>query len=132
MPARHRPTAPVPLGNGDEGPATCRPVGKGPDGIQQVSAQASSEADPATAIAVLLAAIGSLAEAAPEGSSAAAAAWSPIRDLRDAAAMADRPWVIGWLGAPFVDNAIPLLEHEAELFQAAVTDWEIARYWSAS
>ena len=107
-------------------------VGEGPDGTQRISAQASSEADPATAIAVLLAAIGSLAEAAPQGSLAAAPASSPIRDLRDAAAMADHPWVISWLGAPFVDNAIPLLEHEAELFQAAVTDWEIARYWSAS
>ena len=107
-------------------------VGKGPGSAQRVLARASSEADPATVVAVLLAAIGSLAEAGLRGWAAAATAASPIRDLRDAAAMADHPWVKQWLGAPFVDNAIPLFEHEAELFQAAVTDWEIARYWSAS
>jgi hypothetical protein len=46
--------------------------------------------------------------------------------------MTEPPWVTDWLGAPFLDNAIPLFQHEAELFQAAITDWEIARYWSAS
>jgi glutamine synthetase len=107
-------------------------VSDGPGGAQRVLAHASSEADPATAIAVLLAAVGSLTEASPPGSPGVAAADLPIRDLRDAAAMADRPWVTRWLGTPFVANAIPLFEHEAELFQAAVTDWEIARYWSAS
>ena len=107
-------------------------TGEHPGGSRRVSACASSEADPATAIAVLLAVIGSLAEATPAGAPATAPVWPPIRDLRDAAALADRPWLIDWLGAPFLENAIPLLEHEAELFQAAVTDWEIARYWSAS
>jgi len=102
---------------------------------QRVVSYASSEADSATALAAVLAAIGSLNAAAVDPNDNACAPGSPgrsIRSLRDASLMREHPWVSAWLGEPFIENAIPLFEHEADLFDNAVTDWETARYWSLS
>jgi glutamine synthetase len=116
-------------------PEVCVDKKAGPAGAclsQRVVAAASSEADPATACAALLAAIGALAPAGTHDWPVASGGPSVIRDLRDAAVMTEQPWVTDWLGTPFLQNAVPLFQHEAELFQAAITDWEISRYWSAS
>ncbi len=83
---------------------------------------ASAEADAATALAAALSAIGVAMEGGePTGYS--------IDDLARARALLSCPWAIDWLGAPFVQNSVPLFEYEASLFADSVTDWEIARYW---
>jgi glutamine synthetase len=84
--------------------------------------RAASEADPATALAAMVAAVVAPGPASGD---------DPVpTDLHGAAGRLDRAgWVRDWLGAPLVDNAVPLLRHEAELFNAAVTDWETERYW---
>jgi len=88
---------------------------------------ASSEADPATALMTLLAAVGAdsePADAAPE---------DELNSFADAAIrLSECGWARDWLGGEFVDNAVPLLSHEAALFESAVTDWELDRYWSAA
>lgn len=89
--------------------------------------RAASEADPCTALAAHVAAAAVAQDAAvdpggPPPESLAASATS-----LEAAA-----WTRDWLGAGFVENAAPLLRHEAALFDAAVTDWEIDRYWMQS
>lgn len=104
-----------------------RPSGTlGADGLSLRGLAASSEADPATALAALGAAVGATLEGAaggerdqPEGLDAAAIA------------LAGCEWARDWLGEEFLDNAVPLLRHEAAAFAAAVTDWELGRYWSA-
>ncbi|MEZ5078020.1 MAG: hypothetical protein R2725_11335 [Solirubrobacterales bacterium] len=88
---------------------------------------AASEADPATALAAFAASIGAGREGGhavfdvpePEGLDGAAS----VLEVND--------WTRTWLGDAFVDNTVPLLRHEAAIFRAAVTDWELDRYWSA-
>lgn len=87
---------------------------------------AAAEADPATALAALGAAVGATLEGA-EGDEG-----SEPEGLDGAAALLERcEWARDWLGEEFVANAVPLLRHEAAAFGAAVTDWELDRYWSA-
>lgn len=104
-----------------------RPSGTlGEEGLSLRGLAAGSEADPATALAAIGAAVGATLEGAsieeqeqPEGLDGAATA------------LARCEWARDWLGAEFLDNAVPLLRHEAAAFAAAVTDWELGRYWSA-
>jgi len=96
-----------------------------------VSCWASSEADAATALAVLVAGVGALVESV----SSPGAELEPgpaVNDLAAAARLRESHWLSSWLGSDFIENSIALLEHEARIFREAVTDWEIARYWSAS
>jgi len=90
-----------------------------------VDVRAAGEADPATAIAAVAAALG----AADAGSAAATA--DPEGLLGAAALLEESAWAREWLGRDYVENAVPLLCHEAGLYAAAVTDWELDRYWSA-
>jgi glutamine synthetase len=85
---------------------------------------ASSEADAATAIAVALAAVSAGEETTP------ASARFEITDLKTAAArLSAASWPREWLGEPFIENTVALLQEEADQFSDAVTDWEIWRYW---
>lgn len=85
----------------------------------------SSEADPSTALMAVCAAIGSAQEGA-----ASKSVPEPL-GLYEAALLLDRSiWARDWLGDELVNNMVPLLKHEAELFNASVTDWELNRYWS--
>lgn len=104
---------------------TVRPAG---DTAATVGIAASSEADPATVIAVALGAVA----ASADGCGIAVSGRQPSATLADAGSMRKAGWLSDWLGAEFIDNSIPLLEREESLFRAAVTDWEINRYWSAS
>lgn len=89
--------------------------------------RAAAEADPATALAVFAGALG--AALAADGPRPRA---QESRGLAEAAAaLRASDWVAEWLGAGLIDNAVPLLVHEAASFAAAVTDWELDRYWSA-
>jgi glutamine synthetase len=82
--------------------------------------RAAAEADPSTALAAVLAALAGGDGGAP----------APPRDLLDAAERLDgSAWAREWLGDALIDNATPLLREEAERFAAAVTDWELDRYW---
>lgn len=88
---------------------------------------ASSEGDPFVAIAANLAAVCSAAEAAlSPGVSAPTSLLDAARALRNAG------WVTEWLGPDYIENTIPLLEHEGALFDEVVSDWELDRYWGAS
>lgn len=91
-----------------------------------LAVRAAAEADPATAIAVLAAALGAIAAGA-----AADGPPEPEGLVGCADLLAGSAWIRDWLGAEYVENAVPLLRHEAALFGAAVTDWELDRYWSA-
>ncbi len=104
-----------------------RPSGVlGESGLSLRGLGAAAEADAATALAALGAAVGATLEdaggdvdAEPEG-------------LDGAATLLERcEWARDWLGEDFVANAVPLLRHEAAAFASAVTDWELDRYWSA-
>lgn len=86
---------------------------------------ASAEADPATVLAVGLAAL-----AAPDQGDSAIAA--PVVSLAEIGRLADQDWLLDWLGKPFVDNSVALLRYEWQLFEEAVTDWEIERYWGVA
>ena len=90
-----------------------------------VNVSASAEADGATVLATVLAAIG----AAMEGRHAKG---SRIDDLARSAQLLESDWLRDWLGAPFLENSVPLFEREAALFALAVTDWEIERYWGVA
>lgn len=88
----------------------------------------ASEADPATALMAVAAAIG----AGLEGGDGDADAPEP-QSLEAAAALLDASgWAREWLGDDVIDNAVPLLRDEGEMFRQAVTDWELDRYWSAA
>jgi glutamine synthetase len=104
-----------------------RPSGAlGEDGLTLRGLAAASEADAATALAALGAAVGATLEGADGGERA------QPEGLAGAATLLDEcGWARDWLGEQFVDNAVPLLRHEAAGFAAAVTDWELDRYWSA-
>ncbi len=87
--------------------------------------RAAAEADPATSLAVFGAAIG----AASNGGEVDR---REPRGLVEAADFLARSgWAREWLGGALIENAVPLLVHEASAFGAAVTDWELDRYWSA-
>jgi len=88
---------------------------------------ASSEAEPFVVLAASLAAVAQVAdlESVPESP-------APRSLLEAAGALKTSGWIAEWLGSVYVDNTIPLLEHEAALFDDVVSDWEIERYWSAS
>jgi glutamine synthetase len=89
---------------------------------------ASAEADPFAAIAVALAAVGGDVMGTP-----AQVRTVPPRDLIEAAQiLGDSSWAREWLSDAYVDNAVPLLLHEASLIDDAVTDWELDRYWSSA
>ena len=88
---------------------------------------ASSEADPFVALAVSLAAAGQARDQQRGAESVA-----PRSLLEAAETLRATLWIADWLGAGYVDNAAPLLEHEGVLFDEVVSDWEIQRYWSAS
>ena len=86
---------------------------------------ASAEADAATALAVSLAAIGAAKDGVqPSGIG--------VDDLSRSSSLLDSPWLRDWLGKPILENAVALFEHEAGLFAASVTDWEIERYWGVA
>ncbi len=86
--------------------------------------RASSEADPLTALAATIAAVGTVTTAGTASDPV------PSRGLFTAAdRLAAASWATDWLGMPFLENAVPLLRAEAQLFADAVTDWEIERYW---
>ena len=90
-----------------------------------VSVSASAEADGATVLATVLAAVG----AATQGTRAKG---PRIDDLARSAQLHESEWLGDWLGASFLENTVPLLEHEAALFALAVTNWEIERYWGVA
>lgn len=92
----------------------------------ELAVVASSEADPFTAAAALLAVVGA-AQVGAESRSGDAATLAAAAD-----ALASATWARDWLGDAFLDNAIPLLRHESDLFNAVVTEWELDRYWSSS
>jgi glutamine synthetase len=55
-----------------------------------------------------------------------------VDDLSRSATLLGNPWLCDWLGKPLLENAVALFEHEARLFSASVTDWEIERYWGVA
>jgi glutamine synthetase len=95
------------------------------DGVTTITGiSAAAEADPVTALASILAAVMNAADYR------AARPVSLVRDLGAAAArLATSEWPVDWLGGDLIENAVPLLEREAELFAGVVTDWEVERYW---
>jgi glutamine synthetase len=96
---------------------------RGDDCILTVSA--SAEADSATALATMLAALGA-------GLDGVQAMGSRIDGLSQSAQLLESDWLIDWLGEPFLENSVPLFKHEAALFALAVTDWELERYWGVA
>lgn len=86
---------------------------------------ASAEASPQTAIAVAIATVCE-AGGGRRGSG----------DVASLAASGDRlvetRWLSEWLGPDLPVNSAALLHAEQALFDAAVTDWELDRYWKAS
>lgn len=106
------------------GPATPPQVRTGPTFVEVLDLKASSEADPFASLAVMLAALDANGQSTPA---------RRALDLGEAAErLATSAWAREWLGSGYVDNAVPLARREAALFAEAVTDWETARYWSAS
>ncbi len=107
------------------------------DGVT-VEMAASSEADPATAAAVLLAAIAELRLRAAPGAAAVqeiptAGCIGSGHDFCAAVERLERSrWVTAGLGSEFIANSVALLRAEAALFADAVTDWETDRYWATS
>lgn len=89
------------------------------------SVSASAEADPSTALATFIAAVGAAMEGIEPSD-------LRIDDLANSPRMLDCDWLVNWLGTTFLENAVPLFEHEASLFAAAVTDWEVDRYWGTA
>jgi glutamine synthetase len=86
---------------------------------------ASAEADPFTALATVLSAMGAAMEGVdPSG--------LLIGDLAQSSALLQHAWLRDWLGVSLLENAVPLFEHEASLFTSYVTDWEIERYWGTA
>jgi glutamine synthetase len=106
------------------GPAILPRIRRGSDSIQVHDLKASSEADPFTSVAVMLAALDYRYELTPTDGA---------RHLGDACdQLAVSEWAREWLGTDYIDNALPLSRNEVALFAEAITDWETARYWSAS
>ena len=81
----------------------------------------SSEADSFTALSCVLAAACADVPAPTE---------ERVFDLGAATERLSRSgWASEWLGERFVTNSVELLHHEAQQYAAAVTDWELHRYW---
>jgi glutamine synthetase len=86
--------------------------------------KASSEADPFTSIAVILAALDFEINSIPAKNA---------RNLADATdQLAGSQWAQEWLGREYIENTLPLVRNEIALFEESITDWETTRYWSAS
>lgn len=86
----------------------------------------SAESDPATALAAEVAAIGIALDRSTDLSPASPADLDQAATVLAACGSASE-----WLGEAFVENAVPLMRHEAALFAGAITDWELDRYFSA-
>lgn len=94
------------------------------DSVQIHNFKASSEADPFTSIAVILAALDVQINSVPAKNA---------RNLTEAAdQLAVSQWAREWLGHEYIENSLPLVRNEIALFEETVTDWETSRYWSAS
>ena len=108
------------------GPATAPEVVSAGDRVVISGLAAAAEADPATALAAEVASIGiALDHSADLGPA------SPSDLDQAATVLAGCDWASEWLGEAFVENAVPLLRHEAAQFASAITDWELDRYFSA-
>lgn len=106
------------------GPSILPRVTRREDVIQVQELKASSEADPFTSVAVILAALDFRRTLRPT---------SGARNFGEACdQLAESEWAREWLGSDYIDNALPLSRNEFALFTEAITDWETARYWSAS
>lgn len=106
------------------GPSTLPRVLAESGSIQVHDLKASSEADPFTSLAVMLAALDFQSELTHE---------SAMHDLGGAVdRLATSNWAREWFGDVYIENTVPLARNEAALFAEAITDWETARYWSAS
>jgi glutamine synthetase len=90
---------------------------------------ASSEADPFTVAAAILAAI-----AADIGGHDSPTHEQSAAGSLGAAAnqLAQSSWASDWLGPDFVTNSLPLLVREDRLLGSCVTDWEVDRYWGTA
>jgi len=90
-----------------------------------VRVDASSEASPQTSIACAIA-------ISLEAASGRVGLGS-VASLTEAAARLEAAdWLADWLGEDLPLNSAPLLRAEQAMFDAAVTDWELQRYWKAS
>jgi glutamine synthetase len=96
--------------------------------VQVRGLAASSEADPFTVAAAVLAAI----VVALEPDKAPDSTNKPDTLAAAATQLAAIAWPADWLGAAFVANSIPLLLREDMLHRSNVTDWEIERYWGTA
>jgi glutamine synthetase len=97
-------------------------------GAREVTICASSEASPETVVAVALAAV-SEASAGTRGGTGGP---EPASLVEAAARLEGAAWLADWLGEDLPINSAPLLRAEQAMFEAAVTDWELQRYWKAS
>ena len=89
--------------------------------IDRISATA--EADPVTALAAALAAVGACGDHDVEAQGEASDLGQAAERMRRSA------WAGESLGLDFIQNAVPLLKREEALFREGVTDWELERYW---
>lgn len=106
------------------GPSTLPRIVKGLDSVHVHDLKASSEADPFTSVAVMLASLDFRRQSAPI---------KCARHLSEASDhLADSEWAREWLGPDYIENSLPLSRNEGALFSEAITDWETARYWSAT
>ena len=90
---------------------------------------ASSEADPFTVAAAILAAIAVEIgghDRPTDGQSEASSLGAAADQL------AQSSWASDWLGPDFVANSVPLLVREDRLLRSSVTDWEVERYWGTA
>lgn len=99
-------------------------VDAGPTGTS-VTVAASAEASPETVVACAVAAVAAALDGEQGGAEPAT--------LPDAASrLESAAWLSHWLGEELPVNSAPLLRAEQAMFDAAVTDWELQRYWKAS
>lgn len=90
-----------------------------------VSVAASAEASPETVVAVVIGAIAAAMDGTRGGS-------EPLSLGASADRLEQASWLAHWLGEDLPLNSAPLLRAEQAMFDAAVTDWELQRYWKAS
>jgi glutamine synthetase len=83
----------------------------------------AAESDPVTALAALLSATCHARNDSRVSSEQPSDLGAAATRLRASS------WVTSWLGSDLVANTVPLLKREAELFAAAITDWEVERYF---
>jgi glutamine synthetase len=100
------------------------------DGVD-VSVASSAEGSPETAVACAVAATLEAAERLEANGGGRGA--GPSASLAEVAARLEAStWLADWLDEALPVNTAPLLRAEQALFDAAVTDWELERYWRAS